>query len=197
MRYPGDGEPRPARGPATAGPANHRVAPGFFRPVDYTPRTRYRRPPATCLRLQWLGPLLTSRGLSPRHVVTLEVPGRTSGLIRRTTLVRIEHGGEGFLVSLAGESEWVRNVRAAGGRVVLGRRERRAATLLEVPADERAPVIRAYLLRAGRGAGSTAVANEARYSFRVDADASLEGIRRVVEHYPVFRILEDGRADAG
>ena len=93
--------------------------------------------------------------------------------------------------SLAGESEWVRNVRAAAGRVVVGRKERHTATLVEVPPQERAPVIRAYLLRAGRHAGSKAAANEARYYFGVSADPSLQEIQPVVEHYPVFRIVED------
>jgi deazaflavin-dependent oxidoreductase (nitroreductase family) len=144
------------------------------------------------LRLQWLGPLLVGRKIVPKYVVILEVRGRRSGVIHRTTLVRVEHDGEYFLVALAGESEWVRNVRAAAGRVVVGRKERRAATLVEVPSQERAPVIRAYLLRAGRQAGSKAVANEARYYFGVSADPSLEEIQPVVEHYPVFRIVQDG-----
>ena len=72
----------------------------------------------------------------------------------------------------------------------------KAATLVEVPTHERAPVIRAYLLRAGRRAGSKAVANEARSYFGVSADPSLEEIQPVVEHYPVFRIVEDGGPSA-
>jgi deazaflavin-dependent oxidoreductase (nitroreductase family) len=96
-------------------------------------------------------------------VVTLEVPGRRSGVLRKTNLVLLEHGGERYLVALAGESEWVRNVRAAGGRVMLGRRRRRcAATLVEVPARDRAPLVRAYMLRGGRRPESPRVAREAR-----------------------------------
>jgi deazaflavin-dependent oxidoreductase (nitroreductase family) len=178
--------------PTTASSTEQRIGEGFFRPVDYSHRVRYRRPPNVYLRLQWLGPLLVGRKIVPKYVVILEVPGRRSGVIHRTTLVRVEHDGEYFLVALAGESEWVRNVRAAAGRVVVGRKERRAATLVEVPSQERAPVIRAYLLRAGRQAGSKAVANEARYYFGVSADPSLEEIQPVVEHYPVFRIVQDG-----
>ena len=88
------------------------------------------------LRFQPLGTLLTAVGISPHYVITLEVPGRSSGLIRRTTLVRVARDGGRYLVALAGESEWVRNVRAAG-RVVLGRRHRHAARL----ADSVAPCI--------------------------------------------------------
>lgn len=94
-------------------------------------------------------------------------------------------------MALSGESEWVRNVRAAAGRVVIGRKERRAARLVEVPPQERAPVIRAYLLRAGRRAGSKSVTNEAHYYFIVSANPSLDEIQPVVGHYPVFRIVKD------
>ncbi len=96
-------------------------------------------------------------------------------------------------MALAGESEWVRNARAAAGHAVVGRRERHAAMLVEVPPEERAPIIRAYLLGAGRRAGSKAAANEARSYFDVGADASLEEIRPIVDYYPVFRIVEDGQ----
>jgi len=161
---------------------------GFLKPVDYARRTRYRRPPEAYLRMQWLGPLLNRLGISPKDVVTLEVPGRQSGVLRRTTLVRAVCHGDHYLVSLAGESEWVRNVRAVGGYVQIGRRELLPATLVEIPAEDRAPVIRAYLMRWGRRAGSRAVAKEARSFFGVSADPSLEEIQGVAQYYPVFRI---------
>lgn len=184
--------PKPKTRPAE----NPRRAGGFFQPVYYSrSRDRYRRPPAAYLRLQSLGSLLTSLGITPRDVIVLEVPGRRSGVIRRTTLVQAAYDGDHYLVALAGESEWVRNVRAADGRVVIGRRERHAARLVEVPPPQRAPVIRAYLLRWGRHAGSAALASEARRYFGVSADASLPEIQDVVQHYPVFRIEYDGRAD--
>jgi glyoxylase-like metal-dependent hydrolase (beta-lactamase superfamily II) len=129
-------------------------------------------------------------------VITLEVPGRRSGIIRRTVMVRAVCDDGHYVVSLAGESDWVRNVRAAGGQVVIGgRRRRRGARLAEVPTWQRAPVIRAYLLRWGRRPGSRAVAREACCYFGVSPDVSLEEIQGVAEHYPVFRIEYAG--DAG
>ena len=169
--------------------ADPRGAPTLLHPVDYSARTGYRRPPTAYRRAQVIAPSMVARGLGPGCAVVLEVPGRTSGVMRRTTLVRVDLDGEQYLVSLAGDSGWVRNVRAAGGRAVLGRRQRRAVTLVEVPLSERAPVIRAYLLRAGRHAGESAVTNEARYYFGVSADPSLEEIARVVTYYPVFRVV--------
>ena len=130
-------------------------------------------------------------------MILLEVPGRRSGVVRRTTLVRVVCNGEHYVVALAGESEWVRNVRAAGGQVVLGRSQRRAARLVEVPPQQRAAVIRAYLLRWGRRAGSGAVAREAHFYFGVSAEASLREIQDVVDHYPVFRIEYAGDAGIG
>jgi hypothetical protein len=42
-----------------------------------------------------------------------------SGTPRSTVVVRTRSAGQDYLVGLAGESEWVRNVRAAGGQAVL------------------------------------------------------------------------------
>lgn len=153
---------------------------------------RYRRPPRWYSRMQWLGHALTFLGLTPRYVVTLEVPGRRSGVIRRTNLVRAEHEGEGYLVSLTGESEWVRNVRAAGGRVVLSRRGRRQpATLVELPAADRAPVIRSYVLRAGRQPDSRVVDREARTYLEVGPELDLGEIGAVADRWPVFRVVPE------
>jgi deazaflavin-dependent oxidoreductase (nitroreductase family) len=163
----------------------------LFRPVDYSGRAHYRQPPKGYARIQWLGFLLTKLGLSPQYVITLEVRGRKSGLIRRTNLVQVTQAGEHYLVALAGESEWVRNVRAAAGRVVIGRRRRRyAATLVEVPPPDRPAIIRAYLLRPGRHLGSKKVTTEARYFFGLSAGPSLEEIRQIADRYPVFRVIE-------
>jgi deazaflavin-dependent oxidoreductase (nitroreductase family) len=170
---------------------------GFFKPVEYARnREKYRPPPDLYGRLnRRIGPAVTSLGLSPRDVITLEVPGRRSGVIRRTTLIRAVCDGDHYVVALAGESEWVRNLRAAGGRAVIGRRERHAARLVELPPQQRAPVIRAYLHRWGRRPGSKAMASESRHYFGVSADAPVEEIQGVAEHYPVFRIEYEGHGD--
>jgi hypothetical protein len=52
----------------------------------------------------------------------------------------------GTVVSMLGESSnWLRNVRAAGGRAVLRHDRREAVRLEEVDADARAPVVHRYL----------------------------------------------------
>lgn len=162
---------------------------GLFSGVDYSARTSYRPPPRPYQRVQrLLGPFMISRGIGPKDVVVLEVPGRRSGKIRRNALVKASHNGNDYLVALAGESEWVRNVRAADGHVVIGRRDRRAARLVEVPPAERPPILRAYLLRWGRQPNSAAVQREARLFFGVSGDPSLEDLAAIAEFYPTFQI---------
>jgi hypothetical protein len=69
---------------------------------------------------------LSARGVGPDYLVTLEVPGRRSGRMVRLPLVVAVVDGERYLVTMLGEhTNWVRNVKAAGGDVALvhGRRE--------------------------------------------------------------------------
>jgi deazaflavin-dependent oxidoreductase (nitroreductase family) len=171
---------------------------GLFAGVDYSARSRYRPPPQLYQRVQKrLGPFLISLGIGPKQVVVLEVPGRRSGMIRRNALVMASYDGNDYLVALAGESEWVRNVRAAHGQVVIGRRQRRAARLVEVPPEERPPILRSYLLRWGRQPNSPAVQQEARLFFGVSGDPSVEDLAAIADFYPVFRITTIGLLNDG
>jgi len=158
---------------------------GITGSVDYTNPTVYRRPPAIYRRMQWLGVVIVSLGLVPKTVVVLEVRGRRSGRLRRSVVVRTPRSGEQYLVALAGESEWVRNVRAAAGLAVIRRGSSRTRVrLLELSPEERPAIIWAYLHRPGWSSPSS----EARHYFGVRPDASLKEISAVVERYPVFRI---------
>jgi hypothetical protein len=82
------------------------------------------------------------------------------------------------------------------GRVVLSRRQRRAATRIELPVEDRTPVIRAYMLRGGRPA-STQLAREARDYFGVSADPTIDEIRSVADRYPVFRVVRGWSGSQG
>lgn len=91
---------------------------------------------------------LTRAGLSVRGSRVLEVRGRRTGLPRRTP-VNLLHTPDGeFLVAPRGQTEWVRNLRADGGRLVMtvGRhRQERVAT--ELADADKVDVLRAYLRR--------------------------------------------------
>ncbi len=84
--------------------------------------TFYRRPTKVTQAFNRLVGWLASRGLTPSDTITLEVKGRRSGTIRSNVVTWVEQDEERYLVSPRGESEWVRNVRAAGGEAVIRRR---------------------------------------------------------------------------
>ena len=111
--------------------------------------THYRKP--GWITRNMFNPLiafLTRRGVSVLGSRVLEVRGRKSGEPRRTPVNLLELDGRHYLVSPRGEGQWVRNARAAGGRVatLLGkRREEWQATEMEGP--DKVVVLRAYLRR--------------------------------------------------
>ena len=122
---------------------------------------------------------LSARGVGPDYLVTLEVPGRRSGRIVRLPLVVAVVDGERYLVSMLGEdTNWVRNVRAAGGEVVLWHGRCEEVRLEEVAPDRRAPVLKAYLQRAPN----------ARAHVPIDEDAPLAEFERVANRFPAFRV---------
>ena len=111
--------------------------------------------------------------------VALEVRGRTSGRTVQLPLVLVHHGGERFLVSMLGEDvQWVRNVRADGGRAVLLSPRPEPVLLVDVPAALRAPVLRRYVEIAPGG----------RRHIPVPVGASLEEFAAVAPRYPVLRV---------
>jgi hypothetical protein len=169
-----------------------------MRPQNYSSRIRYRPPGRVYRRLNGtLGVLLTSLGLAPHDAVVLAVRGRTSGRIQRCPLLMIHYRDGDYLVALAGESAWVRNVRAAKGRATMRRGRKRPVQLREIPTQERAPIITEYLRRGRERSGSKAAAAQSRSYFGLESDASLDEIRDVADYYPVFLVERpvSGRGD--
>ena len=122
---------------------------------------------------------LASSGIASNYLVTLEVTGRKSGRTVSLPVVVAVVDGQRYLVSMLGEgAHWVHNVRAADGRAVLRRGGREEVHLEEVPADQRAPILRAYLQRAP---GS-------RPHVPVNKDAPLADFEPVAAAFPVFRV---------
>lgn len=129
-------------------------------------------------------PWFTSLGLSKR-TVTLEVIGRKSGKPRWVSLSKTSYNGEQYFVSLAGESDWVRNVRAAGGRAVIISYRRTPVQLTEVAEQERAPVLLAYVQRR---AFTHSGAQASRHFFGLDPKPKLEEMQAIADRYIVFKI---------
>jgi hypothetical protein len=121
-----------------------------------------------------------SKNATANGVVSLEVIGRKSGRIISFPLVMVTIDGQRYLASMLGnDSQWVRNVRAAGGRAVLRSGGLENVQLEEIPADQRAPFLKAYLQ----------VADGARPHMPVDKDAPLVEFEKIAPEFPVFRLV--------
>jgi deazaflavin-dependent oxidoreductase (nitroreductase family) len=83
-------------------------------------------------------------------VHTLEVARRNAVDPQRVPVIPLEHDDELFVVSTRGESDWVKNVRAAG-TIRLGQKGKfESYDAAEVPSEERAEILSAYRAKAGR-----------------------------------------------
>jgi len=123
---------------------------------------------------------LHALGIAPNYLVTLEVRGRRTGRTLSLPLVMAVVEGERYLVSMLGpDVDWVRNAKAAGGHVTIRHGRREKVYLEEVPIEQRAPILRAYLKRAPG----------ARPHVAVHKDAPLSEFERVAAEYPVFRVV--------
>lgn len=113
-------------------------------------------------------------------------PNRLARLLNRISaihfsfpLVVADYEGERYLVAMLGQStNWVRNIRAAGGRAVLRHGRRGVVRLEEVAPGTRAPILRRYL----------DCAPGARAHVPVDRHAPLEDFDRIAAQFPVFRV---------
>jgi hypothetical protein len=144
-------------------------------------RWMYRggRPNRLARFLNGISASLHKLGVAPNYMVTLEVVGRLSGSPIRFPLVLTVLSGERYLVSMLGEeTNWVRNVRAAGGRARLLHGADEQVLLEEVDASQRAPILKAFLQRAPG----------ARPHIPVSKDAPLAAFAAIAPKYPVFRL---------
>ncbi len=90
--------------------------------------------------------IIHSLGIFPNYLVTLEVAGRQSGKLISFPLVMIVINSERYLVSMLGEDvNWVRNIKAAGGKASLRHGIREEIFLKDVDATQRAAILKAYL----------------------------------------------------
>jgi hypothetical protein len=83
-------------------------------------------------------------------VHTLEVARRDAIHPQRVPVIPLMLDGSLFVVSARGESDWVRNVRAAGVVRVGQKGNFQTYATSEVPTGERADIVKAYRKKAGR-----------------------------------------------
>ena len=122
---------------------------------------------------------ISGLGLTPKLLVTLRVKDRATGRLSSTILVAANHQGARYLVSMLGnDSEWVQNVRAADGEAFIKRGRSRRVKLVEIPAEERAPILKDWCK----------VATSGRQHLPVPHDAPIAAFETIAADYPAFRI---------
>jgi deazaflavin-dependent oxidoreductase (nitroreductase family) len=123
---------------------------------------------------------LTRLGIGVWGARELRVRGRKSGQWRATPVNLITVAGQRYLVAPRGTTDWVRNLRVAGGgELRIGRRtEPFAAT--EVGDADKPAVLRPYLRRWKFEVGQ--------FFDGVDGEASDEQLLAIAGGIPVFRI---------
>jgi deazaflavin-dependent oxidoreductase (nitroreductase family) len=124
---------------------------------------------------------LTKMGVSVYGSRVLYVRGRKSGEWRSTPVnpLRLADGTR-YLVAPRGNTQWVRNLRAAGhGELRIGRKAE-PFTATEIADDDKPAILRAYLKRWKFEVGV--------FFDGVDAKAPEQKLREIAPGYPVFRI---------
>ena len=144
--------------------------------------THYRRPGwFTQNVFNRMVAVTTRLGVSVWGSRVLEVTGRRSGQPRQTPVNLLTFDGQQYLVAPRGETDWVRNARAAGGAMVLIRgRRRQAVHGVELADRDKVEVLRAYLKRWKMEVGV--------FFDGVGPDSSAEELAAIAPRHPVFRL---------
>jgi len=124
------------------------------------------------------------RGLKIGSQYLLSVRGWKSGEMRSTPISIATIDGSRYIVAAFSEAAWVRNVRASGSATVGRGRNVEQVRLVELPVDERGPVLRAFLQQVRGGV---------RFFGSDNPDVVVAGADR----YPVFRLDSSRTTRAG
>lgn len=123
--------------------------------------------------------------IGSQHV--LSIRGRTSGKPRSTPVSIVLVDGKRYVVAALSQVDWVKNARVAGQGVMGKGRRREEVRLVELPVDQRGPILREFLRQVPGGVKF----------FGVSPDPDV--LVASAELYPVFRVeaaTPDGRAAA-
>jgi len=150
--------------PTPADDQHHYGAPGWFT------RNVFNRAVA----------FLTRRGVSVWGSRELRVRGRRSGEWRSVPVNLLTVGDQRYLVAPRGHTQWVRNLRAAGGgELRVGRRVEQFAAA-EVDDAAKIEILRAYLRKWKMEVGV--------FFDGVDADSPTPELERIAPRHPAFAL---------
>ncbi|MFD8032269.1 nitroreductase family deazaflavin-dependent oxidoreductase [Streptomyces sp. NPDC059717] len=139
----------------------------------------YRKGSPMTVRFNSLIGRLARLGFSLAGTAEMSVRGRKSGRMQRIPVNPHVYKDAQYLVSARGHSQWVRNMRAAGGGELRVGRRVREFTAVELPDDEKLPILRTYLEKWGWEVNQ--------YFQGVTARSSDEEITAAAQDHPVFR----------
>lgn len=125
---------------------------------------------------------LTRHGLSLFGSRVLAVPGRTTGRVQQVPVNLLHSDGHRYLVAIRGNTQWARNVRAAGGAQLRVGRRVEQVRLRELPVAERVPALRVYLARWGWEVG--------RFVEEIGKDSTDDELLAAAVGIPVFEVLQ-------
>jgi deazaflavin-dependent oxidoreductase (nitroreductase family) len=123
---------------------------------------------------------LTRRGISVWGSRVLYVRGRTSGQWRSNPVNVLTYEGRRYLVAPRGQTQWVRNLRAAGGGELRVGRRVETFTATELADADKPAVLREYLRRWKFEVGV--------FFDGVDANATDAKLLEIAPAHPVFLI---------
>ena len=83
-------------------------------------------------------------GMRTGQIHALSVPGRVSGQLRTTPVSLFTLDGARYTVGGMEDADWVKNARAAGWGILTYGRKRERVTLVELPVQERAAILREF-----------------------------------------------------
>ena len=130
-------------------------------------------PPAWMVRLNVA---FLRRGVTLGSQYLLSVRGRRSGALRSTPVSLVTVEGDRYIVAAFSDAAWVKNVRAAEAGTLSRGRHAESVSLVELPVEERGPVLRAFL-------------EQVRGGVRFFGPQTPDAIVAARERYPVFRVL--------
>jgi deazaflavin-dependent oxidoreductase (nitroreductase family) len=123
---------------------------------------------------------LTKAGISIMGSRVLYVRGRTSGQWRTTPVNLLRYEGDSYLVAPRGHTQWVRNMRVAGGGELHVGRRVEEFTATELADADKPELLRAYLRRWKFEVGM--------FFDGVGPDATDDQLLAIAPGYPVFRL---------
>jgi deazaflavin-dependent oxidoreductase (nitroreductase family) len=126
-------------------------------------------------------------GLGLGHNYVVEVRGRKSGKIFSAPIDLLEFEGRRYLVAPRGETNWVRNARAAGRVALRKGRRREEFAVREVAPAQRPELLKAYLDR---------FALTVQRYFPLPRESPASEFAPIAERYPVFELIPSGGTPA-